>query len=128
MIIPDYYIKSIKVQNVVTYAFGEYSEGGGGYAFWAAGKGGWYEFDSVAPTYAATYEQMKEALWLLYLCVEGVTSSHIKKPNWTKGEVSKNMQSFFKRVGLKLFGFPTILLDIPADSRISERPNSFCRR
>ena len=81
------------------YAFAEYL--GGSYGFWAAGKAGWFEFDSVVPSYRSIHSRMGEATSWIYVLADRIKMSRFKNPIATEGpRLEKYMQSVFSDVSV----------------------------
>ena len=79
------------------YAFAEYLDGT--YGFWAAGKAGWFEFDSFAPAYRSIYDRMNEASSLFYMLADRMKKAKFKAAASMDGpKLEKYMQSVFRDV------------------------------
>ena len=79
------------------YAFAEYLDGT--YGFWAAGKAGWFEFDSFATSYRSIHECMNEASSLFYMLADRVKRGKSKALASTDGsKLDMYMQSVFRDV------------------------------
>lgn len=80
------------------YAFAEYIDGT--YGFWAAGKAGWFEFDSIAPSYQSIHNHMSEATSLVYVLADRLRQSNVKPTSSLEGgNLKKYMQRIFLHVG-----------------------------
>lgn len=85
--VPDYRNKIIEVKDVKTYAFAEYDDGT--YGFWAAGKAGWFEFETTAPSYRRIYKRMNEATSILYFLADRLRKSTKAAPKLSARELKR---------------------------------------
>ena len=96
---PNYKKQSIELTDVTMYAFAEYLDGT--YGFWAAGKAGWFEFDSFAPSYQSIHDCMNEASSLIYMLADRTKKAKAKTPAGLDGsKLDKYMQAVFRDVCL----------------------------
>jgi hypothetical protein len=87
----------IELTDVVLYAFAEYMDGT--YGFWAAGKCGWFEFDSVASSYRSIHSQMSEATSWIYVLADKIKNQKTKVSGTIDGpKLEKYMQTVFSDV------------------------------
>ncbi len=83
--------------DVVLYAFAEYMDGT--YGFWAAGKSGWFEFESVVSSYRSIHNQMSEATSWIYVLADKIKKQKSKVSATMDGlKLEKYMQSLFSDV------------------------------
>lgn len=95
---PDYEKRPIELTHVTTYAFAEYLDGT--YGFWAAGKAGWFEFDSFASSYRSIHNHMNEATSLLYTLADRLRQSNVRTASSLEGgNLNKYMLRLFNHVG-----------------------------
>ncbi|KAL1966793.1 hypothetical protein VTN77DRAFT_3758 [Rasamsonia byssochlamydoides] len=75
----DYLSKRIVIENVTHYAYGQHADGEIG--IWVAGQAGWY---SIVPAkgYRPMYNDMVEAIDLLYFLVDRHQRRRRKRRNW----------------------------------------------
>lgn len=64
--------KPIAISNVATYSFSQFDDGT--YGFWAAGRAGWFELKSAAPSYQPVFKGMSEATGMFYYLADNYKS------------------------------------------------------
>ena len=82
--------------DVKLYAFAEYMDGT--YGFWAAGKSGWFEFESVATTYRYFHGRMSEATAWIYILADKIKKENPKVSGINGVKLEKYMQTVFSDV------------------------------
>ena len=79
------------------YAFAEYADGT--YGFWAAGKAGWFEIQSPAPSFKSTYDKMNEAASIFYMLADRLRRAYKRAPSMAHKELKKYVKKIFQTVG-----------------------------
>jgi len=75
----DYLSKRIVIDNVTHYAYGQHDDGEVG--IWVAGRAGWFSI-SPARGYRPMFNEMVEAIDLLYFVVDRHQWKRRKRKNW----------------------------------------------
>ena len=92
----NYKDKSIILDRVTTYAFAEYDDGTIG--FWAAGKAGWFEIQSPAPSFEAVYNKMNEAASIFYILADKLRRAFKRAPTLSAKDLNKYARRVFQTV------------------------------
>jgi len=90
------------LDNVTTYAFAQYDDGTCG--FWAAGKAGWFEFQSPTTSYKITYSKMSEAATIFYMLADRLRKYQGKKPGHKAKDFCATAKMAFRNVSRVLLG------------------------
>jgi hypothetical protein len=78
------------------YAFAECEDGT--FAFWAAGKAGWFETQGPASSFKATYNKMEEAASIFYMLADELRRAHKRVPKLTSKSINEYASQIFEDV------------------------------
>lgn len=91
-----YQDRVIELDHVTTYAFAQYDDGT--YGFWAAGKAGWFEFQSPSNSYKNTNTKMTEAMAIFYMLADKLRKSQQRKSGYMAKDFITTAKSAFRNV------------------------------
>jgi len=78
------------------YAFAECEDAS--FAFWAAGKAGWFEIQGPARSFKTTYNKMEEAASIFYMLADKLRRAHRRSLKLTTKALQKYATQVFQDV------------------------------
>ncbi|KAK4696788.1 hypothetical protein P7C71_g1181, partial [Lecanoromycetidae sp. Uapishka_2] len=92
--VKEYQKSPIEISNVTMYAFAECEDGS--FAFWAAGKSGWFAVQGPAISFKSTYNKMEEAASIFYMLADKRRRARKRSPKLTDNALSRYATQVFE--------------------------------